>query len=78
MRHAMPDDHDGPPGRRLSRPWSVEDDETLRTMVAARRPTSAIASALGRTVDAVRGRAQTLRVPLTLRLRPWRNDPRRG
>jgi hypothetical protein len=76
MRRAMPDEQAKPTQRRPSRAWSAEDDAALRAGIAAKQQTPDIARALGRTVDAVRGRAQVLRLRLTPRLRPWRTHAR--
>jgi len=65
------------PVGRSPRRWLEADDAELRRLVAARVPVAGIARAMGRTVDAVRGRAQVLGIGLTPRLRPWRSDPRR-
>ena len=75
MRRAMPDEQGKPTQRRPSRAWSAEDDASLRAGIAAKQQTPDIARALGRTVDAVRGRAQVLGLRLTSRLRPWRVYP---
>ncbi|MES2753499.1 MAG: hypothetical protein V4659_02420 [Pseudomonadota bacterium] len=53
-------------------PWTVDEDGRLRQLVAARGNASTIANVLGRTVDAVRGRAQALGLPLSNSKRPWR------
>jgi hypothetical protein len=50
--------------RRAHWPWSRSDDDKLREMVLADASTRAIADKLGRTVDAVRGRARLLNVVL--------------
>ncbi len=54
------------------RPWSPDDDEALKALVARRQPAASIAQTLGRTVDAVRGRAALLGLRLPSSLRPWR------
>lgn len=54
--------------------WTQEQDDELRRLVAARRNVYAIAAEMRRTVDAIRGRAQLLRLPLTVSRRPWREQ----
>jgi hypothetical protein len=61
---------DRPPVR--GRKWSPEDDENLRVLIARRQTVAAMARALGRTIDAVRGRASALGLQLPSPLRPWR------
>lgn len=60
---------------RVGQAWSEEDDAELRRLVSARQPAGVIASALGRTVDAIRGRAAGLRLALPSSRRPWRQFP---
>ena len=64
--------------KQVSRPWTEEQDAELRRRLDARQQAAEIARALGRTVDAVRGRAQVLRLTLTARNRPWKESPNRG
>jgi len=64
--------------KQVSRPWTEEQDAELRRRLDARQQAAEIARALGRTVDAVRGRAQVLRLTLTARYRPWMESPNRG
>lgn len=65
-----------PPRRR--RPWSEEDDAEFRRLAAERQPPGEIARQLGRTIDAVRGRAVHLDIVLASSLRPWRTTVRRS
>lgn len=62
--------HPGTPNRR--RPWDAAADLELRRRAAANEPVGAIAKAMDRTVDAVRGRANRLRIVVKSSLRPWR------
>lgn len=55
-----------------NRPWTEEDDTLLRHSLGAREPASVVAEKLGRTVDAIRGRAQVLGLRIVSRVRPWR------
>jgi len=59
------------------RPWTEDDDAELRKRLGARQQPGEIAQALGRTIDAVRGRAQVLDLALPSRTRPWRQSPLR-
>lgn len=60
-----------------SRPWTEAEDAELRARLGARQQPAEIARALGRTVDAIRGRAQMLDLTLPSRTRPWRDSPLR-
>ena len=60
-----------------SRPWTEEDDAGLRERLGSRQQPADIAHALGRTIDAIRGRAQVLGLRLPSRMRPWRESPHR-
>lgn len=62
---------------RHRRPWSEDDDAELRRLVEARQPPSEIARQLGRTIDAIRGRAAHLGLVLPSPLRPWRKTATR-
>lgn len=65
-------------GRRGT-PWSGADDAELRRRVAANQTIGQIAREMGRTMDAIRGRAAGLRITLRSSQRPWRNfGPRRA
>lgn len=57
---------------RPRRPWTEEDDDELRRRLGAREPLSVVATAMGRTMDGIRGRAATLRLKVPARNRPWR------
>jgi len=58
--------------------WTDDDDAELRQRIKARQTLAVIAREMGRTMDAVRGRASTLRVTLRSSQRPWRDGvPRR-
>lgn len=70
--------HDDPKSPRRRRVWSEADDAELHRLVAARQPTGEIARQLGRTIDAVRGRAVHLGLALPSSLRPWRAAVRRS
>lgn len=59
------------------RRWSEDDDAELRRLIATRQPPAAIAKTLGRTQDAVRGRAGQLGLPVPSPLRPWTTTARR-
>lgn len=56
-------------------PWNEKADAELRRRVAARESVGAIARAMGRTQDAIRGRADQLRITVPSSLRPWRDSP---
>jgi transposase-like protein len=58
--------------------WSEENDAELLRLVAAREPPAAIAKKMGRTQDAVRGRAAQLGIMLPSSIRPWRQSHARG
>lgn len=60
------------------RPWTSEEDEELRTRLTDRQQLAAIARSMGRTLEAVRARAQALRLVSGSSLRPWRSFPRRS
>lgn len=60
------------------RPWTDDDDADLRGRIAARQTAAVIARGIGRTQDAVRGRASTLGLALPSPTRPWRQWPRRS
>jgi hypothetical protein len=49
----------------------------LRERLDLRQQPADIARALGRTIDAIRGRAQVLGLTLPSRMRPWRESPHR-
>jgi hypothetical protein len=55
------------------RPWDEEADADLRARLAKRQTVSQIAKGMGRTHDAIRGRAAQLRIPVRSSLRPWRD-----
>jgi len=58
--------------------WTDDDDAELRQRIKAKQTLAVIAREMGRTMDAVRGRASTLRVTLRSSQRPWRDGvPRR-
>ena len=58
--------------------WTDDDDAELRRRIEARQTPAVIAREMERTMDAVRGRASTLRVTLRSSQRPWRDGlPRR-
>ncbi len=58
--------------------WTDDDDAELRQRIGAKQTLAVIACEMGRTMDAVRGRASTLRVTLRSSQRPWRDGvPRR-
>ena len=58
--------------------WTDDDDAELRQRIGAKQTLAVIAREMGRTMDAVRGRASTLRVTLRSSQRPWRDGvPRR-
>jgi hypothetical protein len=81
----MSDDPETDAGRRTDAPlrishkrrWSEADDAELRRLIEARQPPAAIAKAVGRTQDAVRGRAGKLGLPVPSPLRPWAKTARR-
>lgn len=54
------------------RSWDAAADIELRRRAAANEPVGAIAKAMDRTVDSVRGRANRLRIIVKSSLRPWR------
>lgn len=54
------------------RRWTADDDAELRRRLADRQRTTEIARAMGRTVDAIRGRAQALGLRLNPSNRPWK------
>jgi hypothetical protein len=54
--------------------WGTDDDAELARLIAARKAVVEIARRLGRTQDAVRGRAWQLRLTLPSTLRPWRKN----
>lgn len=62
---------------RHRRPWNEAEDQQLRALIVARRPAGEIARELGRTVDAIRGRAAHLGLLIPSTLRPWREAMRR-
>jgi hypothetical protein len=53
--------------------WTEEADAELRRRVTARQTIAQIAREMGRTMDAIRGRAATLRITLRSSQRPWRD-----
>jgi hypothetical protein len=53
--------------------WTDEADAELRNRVAAKQTIAQIAREMGRTMDAIRGRAATLRITLRSSQRPWRD-----
>lgn len=57
----------------LGRRWTAELDEELRRRVAAHQTAGQIAREMGRTLDAIRGRADTLRITVRSSVRPWRD-----
>lgn len=59
--------------RRGSR-WKEDDDAELRQRVVARQSVAQIAREMGRTMDAIWGRAAYLRIKLPLTQRPWRDN----
>jgi hypothetical protein len=63
--------------RHPARPWTEADDAELRRLLDARRQPADVAHALGRTIDAIRGRAQALQISLPSRTRPWKESPNR-
>ncbi|MBI0477090.1 hypothetical protein D9601_17215 [Sphingomonas sp. MA1305] len=65
-----------PPSSR--RRWREEDDADLRARIGRRQKIADIAREIGRTVDAVRGRAAQLGLQLPSSLRPWRPGVPRG
>lgn len=64
-------------GRKGAR-WTHEADAELRRRVASREPVTVIAREMGRTQDAIRGRAAMLRIALPSTMRPWRETVKRG
>lgn len=58
--------------QKKNRPWTADDDALLAQLVEARERPVQIARQLGRSLDAVRGRAARLGLVLPSRLRPWR------
>jgi hypothetical protein len=58
--------------KKRGRAWTSEDDADLRTRIDARQQVAVIARETGRTLEAIRGRAATLRLTLPSPLRPWR------
>ncbi|MDQ2763953.1 MAG: hypothetical protein M3Y22_10865 [Pseudomonadota bacterium] len=54
------------------RAWTPDDDDDLRRRIDARQTASVIAKAIGRTQDAIRGRAAVLGLTLPSPTRPWR------
>jgi hypothetical protein len=58
---------------RKPRRWTEEDDAELCRRVAAKQTIGQIARELGRTMDAIRGRAAALRITLRSSQRPWRD-----
>lgn len=57
--------------------WRADDDAELRRRIAARQPPAVLARELGRTQDAIRGRAAELGLMLPSAIRPWKiNFPR--
>ena len=58
--------------------WSDMADSELRKRIDARQTVVQIAREMGRTQDAIRGRAATLRLSLPSTMRPWREGVRRG
>jgi hypothetical protein len=53
--------------------WTEEADAELRRRITARQTIAQIAREMGRTMDAIRGRAATLRITLRSSQRPWRD-----
>lgn len=53
--------------------WREEADAELRRRITARQTIAQIAREMGRTMDAIRGRAATLRITLRSSQRPWRD-----
>jgi hypothetical protein len=53
--------------------WTDEADAELRKRVAARQTIAQIAREMERTMDAIRGRAASLRITLRSSQRPWRD-----
>lgn len=60
------------------RVWSDVADAELRKRIDARQTVSQIARDMGRTQDAIRERAATLRLSLPSTMRPWREGVKRG
>ena len=58
-------------------PWTEEADAELRRRFAARESVATIARAMGRTQDAIRGRADQLRIAVRSSIRSWRESPLR-
>ena len=52
------------------RRWTETADDELRERIKHRQTVSAVAAGMGRTQDAIRGRASQLKLPSTTR--PWR------
>lgn len=55
------------------RSWDEVADADLCARLAKRQTVSQIARGMGRTHDAVRGRAAQLHIPVRSSLRPWRD-----
>lgn len=53
--------------------WTEDDDAELRRRVASKQTIGQIAREMARTMDAIRGRAATLRITLRSSQRPWRD-----
>lgn len=53
--------------------WTDEAAAELRRRVAARQTIAQIAREMERTMDAIRGRAASLRITLRSSQRPWRD-----
>lgn len=60
------------------RRWTEEADAELRRRVDERQLILRIAKEMGRTQDAIRGRANELGINLRSALRPWRDATKRG
>jgi hypothetical protein len=57
------------PSRRLSRPWTAEDDDRLRQLVTEGGSRHAIAVQLGRTDESIARRVQEIQIELKVRPR---------
>lgn len=58
-------------------PWDDEADAELRQRIGARESLAEITARMGRTRDAIRGRAAELHLALRSGLRPWRDPVKR-
>ena len=50
--------------KKINKAWTLDEDERLRKLIISNAPAFDIAEELGRTVSAVRARAQALRISL--------------